>query len=72
MRIFIVIATEMYERGYDIVGARRTREAAEQLAEDAEAGRFPPSEWSSETARELYRTEHCRWMCYDIEEVTVE
>lgn len=72
MKIFIVIATEPYKRGYDIVGARRTREAAEQLAEDAEAGRFPPSAWVSEFVRKCCSVDYVRRMDYAIEEVTVE
>ncbi|GGA31905.1 hypothetical protein GCM10007416_00540 [Kroppenstedtia guangzhouensis] len=72
MKIFIVIATEMYERGYDIVGARCTREAAEALAEDAEKGRFPPTAWVSEWARKYCTVRDAGRMDYEIEEVSVE
>lgn len=72
MKIFVVIVTEIYERGYDIVGARCTREAAEQLAKDAETGGFPPSAWVSEFVRECCSVDYVRRMDYEIEEVSVE
>lgn len=72
MKIFVVIATWPYERGYDVVGARRTREEAKQLAKDAESGRFLPSKWDSEFAREYCDVNDVCQMLYEIKEVTVE
>ena len=68
----MVIATEMYERGYDVVGARYSQEAAEELVKAAEEGRFPPSAWASEFVQEYYTVEDVRRMEYVIHEGVAE